>query len=209
MNRVTADSKGLTFLQAAAAAMPKTKGDRDYVSAMSEVMQLAVANRFQFAPADLPALKKLCHTTAVGIFSPLARQWYSLACINGGTYPAVWEKHHQERPWKAPFVLYRTRQHGHIGSEVAVLENNRVCPGLAVVLPVAMADDPEYTLQRVENFPLEDKRGAEKRTVSGQVWWVTSSDDSHIMLCRYAPETRTPVRRKKVLRGEWASLFSH
>lgn len=202
------DSKGLAFIKAAAAAMPKAMGDRDYVSAMAQVMSLAIDSRFQFAATDGPALNRFGHDTCVGVFRPLDSRWYVQACIAGGTYPAMWEKSHKERPWKAPFVVYNKDPRAPIGHRLAVLENNRVYVGLGVVLPMSMDEDPEAELDRFDNFPLDGWKTQEGRTLSGQVWWVTSAEDSHIMLCRYKPETQFPVRRKKVLREEWAALVS-
>lgn len=204
-------SKGLLFLEAAAAAMPKSLGDRAYIRAMDSAMELAIYNRMAFNVADGPALKKLNHLTCVGHFTPMARHWYRRACGVGGTYPAMWEKENGERAWKAPFAIFREfDMTGAIykglpfENNLLVLQNNRVCAGMGVIVPMALEDDPEAGLDRFDNYELAPKG----ETVSGQVWWMTSADDAHATLCRYKAGSAAPVRRKKVTREEWTALVS-
>ena len=192
-------SAGLAFVQAAAAAMPRTLGDRDRINAMDKAMALAVETRFAFGLDDAVALKRLGIETCVGVFRPLYQGFYRQACLAGGTYPRMWEKAHSMRPWlaeKAVYVDYRLNRPAEY--------SGRVCPGIAVQLP--------------QSFMVETKDLA--TTQDGfQVWWVTEFSAETINLCRYETGTAShareraftkasgaPARRRQVGREEWALL---
>lgn len=200
MNKDQNISAGLAFMQAAAAAMPKTLGDRERISGMSDAMQLAVRNRFAFAKQDAEALQRLSIHTCVGIFRPL--DYYQQACIHGGTYARMWEAHHNQKPWVA--------RRGITASQVfrgfSILANNRVAVGMGVLMPESM-DTPDDATLLVEGM---------------QVWWVTSMTDELIRVCRYrlTPEEmadrhrdtpfkhhgRSPFRIRTLMREEWDEL---
>lgn len=193
-------SAGLTFLQAAASAMPKTLGDRERIAAMCEAMQLAVRNRFAFAKQDAKALQRLGIETSVGVFRPL--DYYMLACVNGGTYARMWEAHHSQRPWMARKAITPD----YLRNAFSLLDNNRVAPRMGVLLPESFdAHDPATML------------------VDGlQVWWVTGMSDEFIRVCRYRltpaemenrnrstpfqHQNRSPFRIRTLMRDEWDEL---
>jgi hypothetical protein len=199
--KVKTISAGLAFLQAAAAAIPRTLGDRARIAAMSESMHIAVKSRFAFDKDDVPALQRLGIQTCVGVFRPM--DYYLLACAAGGTYARMWEAHRKQKPWiasKAVFPNYvLERQAGR-----TTLENNRVTAFVAVLLPSTFS-------------PEEEDLASFERS---QVWWCTSHDNDSITLCRYRvtelakergayhePFSRcgSPARIRKLSREEWAT----
>jgi hypothetical protein len=202
MNKEKTISAGLAFMQAAAAAMPKTLGDRERIAAMSEAMRLAVRNRFAFAKQDVDALRRLGIETCVGVFRPL--DYYQEACSAGGTYAKMWEAHHGQKPWlalKAIVPRYLQRDYGR----TEIQENNRVAIGLGVLMPQSFDEPDKFTL------PFQGL----------QVWWVTSMTDETITVCRYrvtpkeledrhyeTPFLRTghPFRIRKLSRDQWKEL---
>ena len=199
MHKDQKTSAGLAFMLAAAAAMPKTLGDRERIAAMSEAMQLAVRNRFAFAKDDAEELRRLGIRTCVGIFRPL--DYYLGACVYGGTYAKMWEAYHNQKPWIA---LTAIAPH-HLSREYELLANNRVTVWMGVLLPQSFDDHDERTI------PVEGK----------QVWWVTSQDAEHITVCRYRltdgqlatvgrarpfQHAGKPFRIRKLTRDQWAEL---
>lgn len=203
MHKDQKTSAGLAFMLAAAAAMPKTLGDRERIAAMSDAIRLAIRNRFAFAKQDADALKRLGIETCVGVFRPL--DYYLNACVYGGTYAKMWEAHHDQKPWVAltavtPDYLERGYHPGH-----ELLANNRVTVQMGVLLPESFDDHDDRTI------PVEGK----------QVWWVTSQDYEHITVCRYRltdvqlatigrarpfHHTGKPFRIRKLTRDQWAEL---
>lgn len=185
-------SRGLTFLQAAQRAMPRTLGDRVYSAAMNDLMKIAITCRMAFHRDDGSALHRLNIRTCVGVFRALDEHWYSSACRHGGTYPAMWEKHHSSKPWIAPRVF--------TGSVLDGLHLNRVAPHMALLLP---GDDVDLDAPRFEDQ---------------QVWHCTSIDRraDTITLCRYWLTDKKrlvllhegqPYRRQMIDRAAWAALF--
>jgi hypothetical protein len=200
MENDKAISTGLAFMQAAAAAMPKSLGDRDRISAMCEAMQLAVRNRFAFAKQDAEALKRLAIITSVGKFRPL--DYYGMACIYGGTYARMWEAHHGQQPWVARKAITPE----HVRDGLSILDNNRVAVGMGVLLPQSMDIHDPATL------PVDGM----------QVWWVTGMSDDFVRVCRYRltpselanrnrsmpfqHQNRAPFRIRTLMREEWDEL---
>ncbi len=211
------DSNGVAFLSAASQAFPKSIGDREYVHAMHRLMEIVVQSRMVFSVQDGKALRRLAYRTCVGHFDPLAENWYARACVAGGTYPAMWEKHHGMRPWKATMAIHKTpgvKPYGYVQTKeddfalhaFTLLPGNRVFPGMAVLFQTSMEDDPDYELTRLDNYPLGNARDPDTPLVSGEVWWVSSFSNGHITLCRYRSGKNTPARRKKLTRDEWQAL---
>ncbi|KVP65640.1 hypothetical protein WJ96_04535 [Burkholderia ubonensis] len=202
MNKEQKISAGLAFMQAAAAAMPKSLGDRERIAAFSEAMKLAIRNRFAFAKEDAKELLRMGIQTCVGVFRPL--DYYQEACVAGGTYPKMWEAHHGQKPWiarKAIVPRYLQRDYGR----TSIQDGNRVATGLGVLMPQSFDDADKFTL------PVEGL----------QVWWVTSMTDELITVCRYrlspselekrhydTPFQRTghPFRIRKLTREQWKEL---
>ncbi|MEX3983653.1 hypothetical protein AB4Y45_32245 [Paraburkholderia sp. EG287A] len=189
-------SAGLAFMQAAAAAMPKSLGDREYGAAMGNVMSLAVRNRFAFDRNDAEALDKLRFEGAV-VFRPL--DYYLGACRFGGTYARMWELHHGQKPWMADRAVFPAYIGGYDDRQPFTVEDNRIAVRAGALLPGS--DDPDLA------------------TFEGlQVWFCTSMTDDTITLCRYAvtDEVRKyhgrnaplsqqgkPARIRKLSRAEW------
>lgn len=204
---INAVSPGLMFMQAANTALPKSLGDRDSVAALSEAMSLAVRNRFVFALNDADELRRLGIETCVGVFRPLDEHYYRLACMFGGTYAKMWEKHHKQKPWVAhtavlPVHRYYDTQH-KLGR---TLPANRVTTWMGVLMPDSFS-------------PEDSETEAQFGTYNGmQVWWCTSLSNTEITLCRYrlpqnaekhygdAPFIREgkPGRIRKLSRDDWA-----
>jgi hypothetical protein len=185
-------SAGLVFMAAAKAAMPRTLGDRERISAMDTAMGLAVRNRFAFEPEDVQELRSMRIETCVGVFRPLDLLFYRMACHAGGTYARMYEQYLGLKPWRAGKAIFPAFQH-----DDSVHENVRVCAGVAVLMP------PTFSLEEPE---LASHKGL-------QVWWVTDSTATTINLCRYKPaeghkgEFRhpggTPARRRQLTHEEW------
>ncbi|WP_148211110.1 hypothetical protein [Methylibium petroleiphilum] len=191
-------SAGLAFLTAARDGMPSTLGDRVRIQAMGEAMHLAVRCKFRFDKDDAGALKPFGIRTSVGVFRPMDENYYSAACVHGGTYARMWEAWADMKPWIAP----RAIAGGYGSTRGDDLGENRVAPGVGVLLPLTEAD-----------------AGADaglSQTRDAQVWWCTSIEKNEIVLCRYRfPEGRRypfdrdgqPARRMKLSRAQWAALF--
>jgi hypothetical protein len=184
----------MTFLNAAYDAMPASLNEGERVSCMDQCLKVAIDGRFQFDKQDAEKLKRLGITTSAGVFRPLSESFYTQACLAGGTYARMWEVEHGVKPWVADEV-FDARRRGHPD----VLKNNRVAPGLCVLIPGAI-DQDELTLPRMEGK---------------QVWWCTSMKDNEMVLCRYRLSENggsplecagTPVRKWKVSREEWSAL---
>ncbi|WP_241244696.1 hypothetical protein [Burkholderia ambifaria] len=195
-------SAGLAFIQAAAAAMPRTLGDRERIAAMDEAMQIAVRNRFAFDKDEAEALNRYRISTCVGKFRPL--DFYGMACYHGGTYARMWETHHKQKPWVAAVAVFA----GHWTSfapREEVRPKNRVATSVAVLLPASFSPY-EALLARTDD--------------GHQVWWCTSMDADTITLCRYEwpncgegredlmrypyyHSGQKPARIRKLSREEW------
>ena len=189
-------SAGLAFMRAAAAAMPKSLGDREYGVAMGNAMSLAVRNRFAFDRSDAEALDKLRFEGAV-VFRPL--DYYLGACRFGGTYARMWESHHGQKAWMADRAVFPAYIGGTADRRPYMAENNRIAVRAGALLPGS--DDPNLA------------------TFEGlQVWWCTSISDDTITLCRYAVNEQgrkyhgayaplnqqgKPARIRKLSRAEW------
>lgn len=200
-----ATSPALAFLKATQMAIPRTMGDRDRCDVMRSAMTLAVRSRFKFDRNDGQALKDLAIRTSVGVFR--ATDYYSLACRVGGTYARMWESHMKQRPWLGRHVILTEH-----GDTFEVLEENRVAPGLGVLLSASA-------------FKEEEGDSALCAYQGQQVWWCTSQDDDRIVLCRFAvpPENAHgfrgprgqvqlqryghPARIRKLDRQQWQALF--
>lgn len=184
----TSASPGLAFLQAASSAMPSTLGDRATIAAMNEALSFAIRCKMRFVKTDLLELLRLRRQTCVGVFRPDSEHFYSGACAAGGTFAGAWEKHFGLKPWIAPEVLE--------ARSPDVLANNRVGPGLAVLIDSKVDED------------LATFRGK-------QIWWCTSFDDSEMILCRYHCDPHDtplvargkPARRMTLNRSQWEKLF--
>jgi len=192
-------SAGLAFLTAARDAMPSTLGDRVGIQAMCEAMSLAVRCKFKFDKDDAGVLAtQFGIRTCVGVFRPLDESYYSAACVHGGTYARMWESWADMKPWIASNAIA-----GNCGaSRGESLGENRVAPGVGVLLPLTEADS--------------DVDAGLAQTREAQVWWCTSIAKDEIVLCRYRfPEGRRyafdrdgpPARRIKLSRPQWAALF--
>jgi hypothetical protein len=201
MHKDQKPSAGLVFMQAAAAAMPKTLGDRERVSAFDGAMLLAIRNRFAFSKHDVEHLLRLTIRTCVGVFRPLDPGFYLQACVHGGTYAKMWEAHHKQKPWIALAAIVPE----HISHGFELLENNRVTMRMGVLLPESFDEHDERTI------PVEGK----------QVWWVTTQNDEHITVCRYRltdaelahvgrarpfRHSGRPYRIRQLTRAQWAEL---
>lgn len=160
-------SAGLIFMQATAAAIPRTLGDRDSVNVMGNAMEMAVANRFPFKPEDAPELRRLGIETCVGVFRALYEGYYRTACRVGGTYPRMWEVAHGFKPWKAAVAIFTNYQR----YSETLLENNRVYKDVGVLMPKTFAAEEPHLANHL----------------GMQVWWVTDITSETINLCRYKP----------------------
>lgn len=202
-HEVNTVSAGLAFIQAAAAAMPRTLGDRERIAAMEEAMGIAVRNRFAFGKDEAEALDRFRISTCVGKFKPLS--YYGMACYYGGTYARMWEAHHQQKPWVAAVAVFAGYQWTSFGRGEEVRPKNRVAPSVAVLLPASFAPY-EALLARTDE--------------GHQVWWCTSMDAETITLCRYEWPSyeegreellrypyyhsgQKPSRIRKLARAEW------
>lgn len=196
-------SAGLAFIQAAAAAMPRTLGDRERIAAMEEAMRLAVRNRFAFDKDDAEALNRFRITTCVGKFRPMA--YYGMACYHGGTYARMWETQHQQKPWVAAVAVFAGSWTNFAARE-EVRQKQRVAESVAVLLPASFS--------RYEALLARTDEGH-------QVWWCTSMNADTITLCRYEwpahqegredlvrypfyHSGQKPARIRKLTREEWA-----
>jgi hypothetical protein len=193
-------SAGLAFMQAAAAAASKTKGDRERVMALRDAMQVAIRNCFEFSKQDGAVLLSLGLETRAGDFRPL--DFYREGCVAGGAYPEMWETHHQLQPWVGRKAIISS----HVTHGYRVLDDNRVAPGMAVLMPESF-DNPDDSTLMVQGM---------------QVWWMNAMTDDLIRVCRYrlTPEelanrtldtaflhhSRSPFRVRTLLREEWVEL---
>lgn len=188
-------SPGLAFIQAAANAIPRTMGDRVEIGLLTELLATAIKNKFIFHLEDAQALNRLAIRTNVGIFRPMDEYFYRIACRHGGTYPKLWEKAHNTKPWMAPKVAI----YGYPAYQPQILENNRVVPGMAVLVQ-----------SREESLP-------ESSIYQGlQVWWCTSISATQINMALYPTHPSNPfksegklLKLKKLSREEWAKWVAH
>lgn len=193
-------SAGLAFMHAAVGAAAKTAGDREYVRAVKDAMEVAIRNRFEFFNTDGVALLSLAKETRWGDFRPM--DYYREGCLAGGAYPEMWEAHHQVQPWVARKAITST----HPLQGFRLLDDHRVAPGMGVLMPDSFDTPDSATL------PICDM----------QVWWVNAITDELIRVCRYrlTPEelanrnldtafqhhSRSPFRVRTLLREEWDEL---
>jgi hypothetical protein len=198
MSITTATSPAIAFLIAARDAMPSTLGDRVRIQAMGEAMSIAVRCRFKFNKDDGQALAngRFGIETSVGVFRPLDESYYAEACSHGGTYARMWESWTETKPWMAPRVLSRPT---YRGGATEVLADNRVAPGLGIL---------------IASPPTQDDEAGLARAGGDQVWWCTSLGKDEIVICRYRyqdgmayPFQRdgAPARRMKLTRAQWAA----
>lgn len=188
-------SPGLAFMQAAANAMPRSMGDRVESALMNDLMATAIKNKFIFHAEDAKELNRLAIRTSVGVFYPMDEHFYRIACAVGGTYPKLWEKTHKTKPWLAPKVA----MYGYPSYRPELLENNRVVPGMAVLVQVPEASLP---LTSIYN--------------GLQVWWCTSISDTKINMALYPTHPSDPfksegklLKLKKLNREDWAKWVAH
>lgn len=188
-------SPGLAFMQAAANAMPRAIGDRVESALMNELMATAIKNKFIFYPDDAKELNRLHLRTCVGVFRPMDEHFYRIACRHGGTYPKLWEKTHNIKPWMAPKVA----TYGYPSYQPDFRENNRVAPGMAVLVQVPDETLPESSIYN-----------------GSQVWWCTSISDTQINMALYPTHPSNPfksegrlLKLKKLSREDWAKWVAH
>ncbi|CAB5514698.1 hypothetical protein LMG26857_03757 [Achromobacter anxifer] len=202
------NSAGLAFMLAADAGAPRTLGDRERIALLHDAMTMAINYRFRFDTEDAEALNKLRMRRCVGVFRPLDENYYRKACIVGGTYPRLWEDHHDQKPWIAEKRIVKMPQGYHMSPDglnrLAAYqsrlesEKGRVCPGMGFLLPVAFlpeSEEMEATLQSAQGM---------------QLWWCTSFTKDTLNLCRYTRGPRehgeSPVRKRRVTRAEWDAI---
>lgn len=189
--RIAGSGHAVVMLRAAAAAMPRSLGDRERIGAMHELMAVAISARMLFDKDDAELLRQLGITTSVGVFRPIDEHLYTSACRAGGTYPAMYERAVGLKPWQCPRRVLD-----------GAVDPGRVAPNIAVLLPPG-------ELPGHEDIPCFD---------GGEVWWCTSMDSKTMTLCTYAkkelfsrpaPFERkgSPTRRQTVDRARWAALF--
>lgn len=197
----TSVSPGLAFMQAAFNAMPRTLGDRVRIAALGDALTLAIKCRMVFSRDDIKPLERLQQHTCVGVFRAFDDCYYRQACEAGGTFAGVWEKVKGIKPWSAPEVLARR--------SADVMKDNRVAPGMGVLIGVA-EDDHGHPLVAGTKLELAALQGR-------QVWWCTSIDADHIVLCRYhrhpdgsclKTDGLKPTRRLKLNREQWKALLA-
>ena len=190
-------SPALRFIDVSVEAMPRSTGDRVYVEALDRMLSIAIECRFRFDKDDGSALKGYGLRRCVGVFDPLNESFYRLACIHGGTFAAMWERAHATTPWIATLAAAGSYRN----SPVSILTNNRIAPGIAVVIPSSKADD-DSTLARAPE---------------GEVWWCTSMSSAEVVLCRYRYTANSrypylqegaPAKRRKLSRSDWEALWS-
>lgn len=183
-------SAGVTFMQAAAAGIANSIGDRARSAAMNSLLMLAINTKMAFDPEDSRRLRALAITTSVGVFRPLDDMFYRQACLTGGTYARMWEKANDVKPIKAALA----------GCSTSDIQNDiRIAADIAVLLA---GEDEDELMPRHQGL---------------QVWWVTSInwDTGIINLGRYRlyPDQRypfnrfdSPAKRKKLTREQWATV---
>ncbi|KWA83963.1 hypothetical protein WL29_21590 [Burkholderia ubonensis] len=194
-------SAGLAFIQAAAAAMPRTLGDRERIFGLCAIMEQAIRLRFPFDKNDGPELERLGIRTCVGVFRPL--DYYSLAVVAGGSYARMWESHFSQKPWVASRAVIARPSYGTNNRTLEVLENHRIAEGIPLLLP-ATGDEPDESLAMYEGY---------------QVWHCTSMSNDTVTLCRYRPAGGPryqgwqfkhpgghPAKRMSLTREEWAAM---
>lgn len=185
MNSST-QSAGLAFMLAAYQGIAKSIGDRERSGALNSLLASAIKLKMAFDADDSPRLAQLAMNTCVGVFRPSDEEFYSMACISGGTFARMWEKARGVKPFKAVLA----------GIPGEIQSNNRVAPGLAVLLD---GNDSDELMPRYQGR---------------QVWWVTSVnwDQGIINLSRYRLEPDgkypfnrpgVPAKRLKLSRNEW------
>lgn len=184
-------SPALAFLFAGASGISQSTGDRLRSATMDAMMDMAIDTRMAFDVDDGQRLADsgMDIKTCVGVFCPMARSFYDRACIKGGTYARMWEKHKGVKP----FIINQAWTHDR-----EIVRNNRFAPHMAVVIPATIQDGESL-----------------EHTREGEVWWCTSVDfeNDRVVLCRYkGPGTREPCRnyqrgqpakRMVVARAEW------
>lgn len=190
-------SPALTLLVDASAAFPYGASERNRILYMNKVLALALRCKAEFDVNDGQHIEaaKISINTRFGVFRPLDPRWYRDAAIIGGTYARMWEKHFGYKPFITPEAWRGEYQE-------TPLQNQRVVPGLAILLPET---EPDSGLQTF--------RGA-------AVWWCTNLDyqKDRVHLSRYRIDEspnlrrpseirdkakRVPARRKTILRSEW------
>lgn len=197
----TSVSPGLAFMQAAFNAMPRTLGDRERIAALGDALALAIKCRMVFAKDDIKPLGRMQQHTCVGVFRPFDDRFYRLACEAGGTFAGLWEKAQGVKPWIAPQVLTR--------GSADIAKGNRVAPCMGVLIGTT-EEEHGHPLIACTKFDLAAIQGQ-------QVWWCTSLDNDHIMLCRYRrhpsgsclmTDGMKPARRLKLNREQWKALLA-
>lgn len=196
-------SKGLAFMRAAHQSCLTTMGERDRAAAMNDFMERAVRLRFAFNKNEGKALQQLGLSTCAGDFEPLAQRFYVTACAaQGVTYPRLWETWHAFEPWVASKAVIRTTGTLSGAADYVVADNNRIAPGLGVLLP--------------QSFMLETEPLACWEDL--QMWWCLCFGRDAIVLARYAaaPESQAhghgtaflrpglPARGRLLTRSQWA-----
>jgi hypothetical protein len=175
-------SPAVTFLTTAHASMPRGVGERLYAATMGDLLLIAIRTGMVFDRDDAAELVKLNHHSSVGVFRALDEHYYSKACEEGGTYPAMWEKHHGIKPWKAARLAEGRRP-------------GRVAPGIAVLL----AKD--------KDAPAKDELASQ---YGFALWRCTSISDSKIILGRYKGHhynrRGAPAKRLTLTREAWDKL---
>lgn len=197
-------SRALTYLRALRAAIPASANMGEVSSMMNEGMRIALRNRFEFHIDDGAALQRLSYITNAGVFHPFGEGFYALACLTGGTYARLWEKHVCRRPWKAPLVL-KGIQGDMAGqpmlSTLETLAENRIAPGMVLLMP------PTFQQELKNVYSLSP---------SLRVWRCTSFDNETLVLTAYdnmrAYDTKLqalgrPSHIRRFTRESWAQAL--
>jgi hypothetical protein len=188
-------SPGLAYMAAAVRAIPASAGDRDRVDIISRAMRIALEYRFQFRPREADILRRLNFRSSGTNVDLLSGHHYEMACIYGGTYAAMWEADKAQKPWNGHRVVAREPNR----SNLLMLTENRIAPGMGILLPGDVADDELYLCRH-------DGR---------QVWWCTAFDNEKINICRYELDegakhglgrSGSPAKRIQYSRPEWKAL---
>ncbi|EQL43573.1 hypothetical protein M770_31640 (plasmid) [Pseudomonas aeruginosa VRFPA03] len=184
-------SAGLGFMRAAFNGIGKSVGDRERSKLLHEAMEIAIKGKMAFDLDDVEPMNRLQMSTSVGVFRPFSDHNYFTACLAGGTFCRLWEKAFDFKPFKAPLVAISTSE---------VLKDNRVAPGVALLVP---GDDTDLMMPRFQDL---------------QVWWCTSLSTSKdtITLSRYrlTEDRRYPFSReghpanlKRLTRATWKDFI--
>lgn len=195
-------SPGMMYMLAVDRAMPRSIGDRARSAAMDEALGFAIRNRFGFSKSDGNTLDELSTRTTVGVFDPLGKSFYKMACTKGGTFASMWEKHHQTQPWIAALSFHEDAK-----DPVVTNREARVAPGIGVLLtPREGAAEPGLQTHLI---------GPERPM---EAWWCSSFNADAIVLCRYRQDPTSarqawydrhgsPERVQKLTRPEWDALM--